>query len=107
MASKKMADEQRRRRRTFTNEYKAQVVALCKHEGKSPHSVATELGLTATAVRAWVRQAKVDAGVGGVGELTTAEREELALLRRENRTLRQERDILRKATAFFAREGTS
>jgi transposase len=107
MASKTMANVERRRRRSFTKEYKSQVVALCGQEGKTAHSVARELGLTATAVRSWVKQARVDAGGGGVGALTTAEREELARLRRENRTLRQERDILRKATAFFAKEGTS
>ena len=107
MASKTMGNEHRQRRRSFTKEYKAEVVALCKQEDKTPHGVAKELGLTATAVRAWVKQAEVDAGRGGTGALTTAEREELARLRREVRTLRQERDILRKATAFFAREGTS
>jgi transposase len=54
-----------------------------------------------------VKQAKIDAGGGGQGPLTSAERDELARLRRENKTLRQERDILRKATAFFAKEGMS
>jgi len=108
MASK-MSEEPkgRKRRRSFTKEYKAQVVVLCGQEGRTPHSVARELGLTPTAVRAWVQQAKVDGGGGGTGTLTTQEREELSQLRREVRTLRQERDILRKATAFFAKEGTS
>lgn len=108
MASKMSEEEKgRRRRRTFTKEYKAQVVALCGQEGKTAYSVARELGLTATVVRNWVKQAMVDAGGGGSAALTTAEREELTRLRRENRTLKQERDILRKATAFFAKEGTS
>jgi transposase len=49
----------------------------------------------------------VDAGAGGSGALTTSEREELAALRKENRQLRQEREILKRATAFFAKEGTS
>ena len=65
--------------------------------------LARELDLTETALRSWVRQAEVDAERGAPGVLTTAEREELVRLRRENRTLRMERDILKKATAFFAR----
>ena len=59
---------------------------------------------TETALRSWVRQAENDAGRGAPGALTTEEREELGRLRRENRTLRMERDILKKATAFFAKE---
>jgi transposase len=63
------------------------------------------LDLTETALRDWVRQAEIDAGRGTTpGALTTEEREELGRLRRENRTLRMERDILKKATAFFAKE---
>jgi transposase len=58
--------------------------------------------LTETAVRAWVKQADIDNGRRD--GLTTGEREELARLRRENRVLREERDILKRATAFFARE---
>jgi transposase len=107
MGSRKMAMKARGKRRVFTPEYKAQVVELCRQPGRSPSAVARELGLTPSAVTKWVRQAQVDAGPGGTGALTTAEREELAGLRREVRTLRQEREILRKATAFFAREGTS
>ena len=57
-------------------------------------------------MRAWVRQAEVDGGKGGAGALTTSEREELAALRRENKTLRMEREVLKKATAFFAKETT-
>jgi transposase len=106
MGSRKMAKEKSRRRK-FTDEYKAEVVQLCEQSGRSPHAVARELGLTPSAVIAWVRQAKVDAGPGGAGALTSAEREELAALRREVRTLKQERDILKRATAFFAKEGMS
>ena len=62
------------------------------------------MALTESAVRAWVRQAGIDAGGGPAGALTTAEREELGRLRRELRTVRMERDILKKATAFFAKE---
>jgi transposase len=103
----KQTKKTRRSRRTFTPEYKAEVVRLATLPGKTPHSVARELDLPPTAVRQWVLQAEVDANGGGTGALTTAEREELAALRRENRSLRQERDILRKATALFAREGMS
>jgi transposase len=66
--------------------------------------VARDLDLTETALRSWVRQAEIDAGGGTAGALTTDERAEVARLRRENRTLRMERDILKKATAFFAKE---
>ena len=112
MARAKMADESSgnvaaRTRRNFTREYKAQVVELCKQPGKTPHGVAKELGLTVSAVRSWVEQAKVDEGKGRAGGLTTAEREELSKLRREVRQLRQERDILEAATAFFAKRRTS
>jgi len=75
-----------------------------RESGKSVPTVARELDLTETALRSWVRQAEIDAGRGTPGALTTAEREELGQLRRENRTLRMERDILKKATAFFAKE---
>jgi transposase len=91
-----------RRRRSFTPEYKAEVVELCREGERSIGKVAQDLGLTETAVRRWVSQAEVDDGQRE--GLTTSEREELTRLRRENHTLRQERDILRRATAFFARE---
>ena len=105
MANKKMSKNSKRR--VFNAEYKAEVVRLCEQPGKGPYSVARELGLTPSAVTNWVRQAKIDAGDEGSGALTSAEREELAALRRENRQLRQERDILKRAAAFFAKEGTS
>ena len=94
----------KRKRRAFTKEFKAETVRLVRDSGKSVGAVARELDLTETALREWVRQAEVDAGRGTPGALTTAEREELGRLRRDNRTLRMERDILKKATAFFARE---
>jgi transposase len=100
MAAKK------RKRRHFTPEYKAEVVALVRKGGKTAGQVARDLDLTETAVRAWVRQAEIDQGGGGSGALTTAEREELAALKREVKTLRMEREILKKATAFFAKETT-
>ncbi len=94
----------KRKRRSFTDEYKAEVVELIRKSGKSIGTVARELDLTETAVRAWVQQAEVDAGRGPTGALTTAEREELAQLRKRIKTLEMEREILKKATAFFARE---
>lgn len=96
----------KRKRRHFTPEYKAEVVRLARKTGKNANQIAHELDLTATAVRAWIKQADVDAGKGQNGELTTTEREELARLRRENRALQMEREILKKATAFFAKETT-
>lgn len=96
----------RRPRRKFTPEYKAEVVRLVRTSGKSAGQIARELDLNETSVRAWLAQAEVDAGKSSNGALTTAEREELARLRREVRTLQMERDILKKATAFFAKETT-
>jgi transposase len=92
----------KRPRRSFTKEFKAEVVALVRQDGNTAASVARDLDLTETAVRDWVRQADIDDG--SRDGLTSSEREELARLRRENRVLREERDILKRATAFFARE---
>ena len=78
------------------------MVALFRTTDKSVAQIAKELDLTPSAVQRWVTQAEVDAG--NRGGLTTNEREELAYLRRENRILREERDILKRATAFFAKE---
>ena len=91
-----------RERRSFTAAYKAEVVALCRQPGATVGKVARDLDLTETAVRRWVQQAEVDRGERK--GLTTTEREELSHLRRENRLLREERDILKRAMAFFARE---
>ena len=95
---------EKRARRKFTAEYKAEVVRLVRDGGKSIGQVSRDLGLTESAVRHWVSQSTVDAGGGGTGALTTAERAELVALRREARTLRMEREILKKAAAFFAKE---
>ena len=91
-----------RRRRSFTREYKAEVVELCRTSGQTIAAVARELGLTETAVRRWVAQVEIDAGRRD--GLTTVEREELSRLRKDNRVLREERDILKRATVFFAAE---
>ena len=92
------------KRRAFTNEFKAQTVRLVRDSGKSIGVIARELDLGESVLRNWVRQAEVDAGRGRPGALTTDEREEVVRLRREVRTLRMERDILKKATAFFVKE---
>jgi transposase len=94
----------KRKRRSFSKEYKAEVVELIRKSGKSIGAVARELDLAETAVRRWVHQAEVDSGSGPVGALTTAEREELSQLRKRVKTLEMEREILKKATAFFAKE---
>ena len=95
-----------KKRRHFTPEYKAEVVRLVRSGGKKAGEAARDLGLTETSVRAWVRQAEIDDGKGAPGALTTAERDEFTALKREVKTLRMERDILKKATAFFAKENT-
>lgn len=95
-----------RKRRTFTPEFKAEAVRLCRAGDRTVRQVAADLDLTETALREWVKRAAVDAGEASAGELTSAEREELARLRRENRRLLMEREILKKAAAFFAKETT-
>lgn len=96
--------KQRRPRRQFSDEFKTEAVKLVVDEGKIISEVAKDLDLSETALRRWVERAKADSGRGRPGVLTTSEREELARLRKENRELRMEREILKKATAFFARE---
>ena len=77
---------------------------LVREGGKTIGQVVRDLDLTESAVRRWVEQAKIEVGEGPPGALTRAEREELVRLRRENRQLQMEREILKKATAFFAKE---
>src|SRR2546427_3368036 len=85
----------KRRRRSFSPEFKAEAVRVVRESGKSVSTVARELDLTETALRRWVVQAEVDAGRSGSGPLTTDERAELTQLRRDVKTLRMERDILK------------
>jgi transposase len=94
----------KRQRRNFTDDFKAGAIRLVLDEGRSVATVARDLDLTESSLRNWVEQAKADAGRGRPGALTTAEREELTRLRRENRILQEEREILKKAAAFFAKE---
>ena len=93
----------RRPRRRFTEEFKQQAVRLVLDEEKSVSAVARELGLTASALGQWVKRAQADRSKGRTG-LTTAEREELVRLRKALRIAEEERDILKKATAFFAKQ---
>jgi len=91
-----------RTRRGYPAEFRRQLVELVR-AGRSPAELAREFEPTAQAIRNWVAQSARDAGHGD-GGVTTAEREELNRLRRENRQLRLEREILSKAAAWFARE---
>jgi transposase len=93
-----------RRRRSFTPEFKAEIVELCQRGDRSVGQVARDFDLTETAVREWVKQAGRDVGTRRDGGLTTEERRELSQLRRENRRLREDVEILKRATAFFAGE---
>src|SRR5579859_409868 len=92
-----------RRRRSFTPEFKAEIVELCQRGDRSVGQVSRDFDLTETAEREWVKQAERDAGTRHDG-LSTAEREEISQLRRENRRLREDVEILKRATAFFAKE---
>lgn len=91
-----------RSRRSFTDEFRADAVALVIVEGRKISDVAESLGIGAGTLGNWVRQARIDAG--DAGGLTTLEKAELAELRRENARLRMERDLLKRATAFWVRE---
>ncbi len=94
----------RRKRRQFTAEFKAEAVRLTRVGDRSIAQVAADLDLTETALREWVKRADTDDGKGPPETLTTAERDELARLRRENKRLQMERDILKAAATFFAKE---
>lgn len=94
----------RRKRRQFTAEFKADAVRLVTTGSKTIAEVTKQFDLTETALREWVRRAETDAGKGPPGALTTAERAELIDLRKRLKRAEMERDILKKATAFFARE---
>ena len=96
--------EMKRTRRVHNPEFKAETVELVRAGGRNAGQVARELGLADSLVRAWLRQAEVDAGRGPAGALTTAEKEELSQLRREVKVLRMEREILKRAATFFAKE---
>ena len=91
---------QARTRRKFTPQFRADAVALVRQSGKSIRSVALDLDLTTSALTRWVERAE------GPSKPSRNEKEELTQLREENRTLRMERDFLKKAAAFFAKQTT-
>ena len=98
------SNKPRRPRRAFTPEFKAEIVEQCRRGDRSIAQVAKDFDLTETAVREWVKQAERDAGTRDDGGLSSDEKAELAALRRENRRLREDVEILKRATAFFAKE---
>lgn len=93
---------ERRGRRSFTPEFKADIVERCTKGDRSIGQVARDFDLTESSVRRWVEQAEIDAGRRE--GLTTEEREEMTRLRRENKSLREDVDVLKRAMAFFAKE---
>ena len=93
-----------RTHRPYPAEFRAEAVRLARGSDRSIPALAADLGVSEQALRGWIRRAEVDDGRGQPGELTTAEREELRRLRREVKTLQQEREILRKAAASCAQE---
>ena len=97
-------EPQHKTRRQFSKQFKAETVALIRSSGRSVPQVCRDLDLAESGVRRWLAQAEIEEGRRE--GLTTAEREELTKLRKEVRVLREERDILKKAAAFFARETT-
>jgi transposase len=86
----------------YAPEFRRQMVELVR-AGRTPEELSREFEPTAQSIRNWVEQADLDEGLRSDG-LTTVERDELRRLRRENRQLREEREILKKAAAWFARE---
>ena len=99
--------KQRRARRLFSDEFRADVVKLCQSEGESLPDVCKRLGLKESTVRGWVNKAEEAAQRGNASNaLTSSEKQELQRLRRENKQLKMERDILKKAATFFAKENT-
>lgn len=97
-----MAKKKPRPRRSFSPEFKAEIIEACRRGDRSIGQVARDFDLTETAVREWVKQADIDDGRRD--GLTSDEREELARLRRENRRLQADVDLLKRATAFFVQE---
>lgn len=88
----------------YTEEFKRDAIALVDSSGKTVTAVARELGISSESLRGWHRKAKAEQGEGTAGELSSAEREELKRLRRENREQQQTIEILKKATAFFVKD---
>ncbi len=92
------------RPRKYSEEFRRDAVALVRDSGQPVKKIARDLGVSPETLRGWVKQDRVDRGEGAPGELTSAEREELRELRRRNLELEREKEILKKAAAFFAKE---
>ena len=93
-----------KKRRSFSEEFKLEAVRLVKEGDVKVAQASRDLGIYETSLRRWINQYEADHGEGPAGALTTKEKEELRRLRREVRTLKMEREVLKKATAFFAKE---
>ena len=94
----------RRERRTFNDEYKQQVLELVSAGDKSVSQICRDLDLTESSVRKWIKADQSTNGIMTQNSLSETDQQELERLRRENKRLKMERDILKKATAFFAKE---
>jgi transposase len=97
-----MERKKQRPRRSFTPEFKAEIVELCRHGDRSVGQVAKDFDLTESNVRGWIKQAEIDQGERP--GLSSEEKAELTRLRRENRSLKEDVEILKRATIFFAKE---
>ncbi len=86
-------------------EFRSEAIKLVRESGKPVAQIARDLGVSGSALAGWVKQDEADEGKGRNGMLTTEEREEMRRLRKELRVARQERDILKKSVAFFAKQG--
>lgn len=94
-----------RHRRSFDTAFKLQVVQMVKEQGLSVPQVSRDMNLGETAVRRWLQQFEAEQlGQGGIGKPLTAEQQRIRQLERENQQLKQDNDLLKKASAFFARE---
>lgn len=93
-----------RKRRKFTEEFKRDAVRLTQQSDRSVGQIAQDIDVGETALRRWMKQYEIDQGRGPSGAITTEERRELTALRKRVRELEMEREILKKATAFFAKE---
>ncbi len=104
--NKNKTKKRRRARRVFTPTFRADVVKLCEAEGETVSGVCERLDLTQSSVRGWIRKAQsLAASESGTSSLTIGEQEELRALRRQVKTLKMEREILKKAAAFVCHDG--
>ena len=95
---------ERRKRREFTVQYKAEIVELVRTSGKTVTQLVKDLDLTPSSIASWVRQSKASIGANQESFISADEKAELLRLRRDNRELKMERDFLKKTAGFFARE---